>query len=129
MKTVRISFALIFSLCVFQLFAEKNTVPEPWIDSGFDIEVVNLPDYPIHRSIAPSFKGAVNPDYISIEVNFPVGEVMMQIMNADNQIVAEQKICFEGNVVKIGIDGLSQGEYKLVLDVNSTIYMGNFQIN
>lgn len=130
MKTFRITLILIFSLLVCQLFADDkgsgSTTQKP---KTIDIEVVCLPELPLPRTILPSFDGELYGDCISLEANFPVGTVVVQIVNAANQIVLEETVYFEGEAVRINTESLEQGEYQLLLKVGSTNYKGVFQID
>ena len=130
MKTFKIILIFIFSLLTCQLFADNkgsgSTTQKPKI---IDVTVINLPDYPLPRTIFPSFSGELYGDYISLEANFPVGAVAVQIVNADGQIVLEETVYFDGEAVHINTESLEQGEYQLLLKVGSTNYKGVFQID
>lgn len=130
MKAFKITLVFIFSFLACQLFADDKgsgtTTQKPVI---IDIEVINLPEYPLERTILPSFSGEVYGDYISLESNFPVGAVEVQILNAGNQVVVEETVYFDGNAVRISTEGLGQGEYQLVLKVGSVAYNGVFRID
>lgn len=130
MKAFKITLILIFSFLACQLFADDKgsgtTTQKP---STIDIKVINLPELPLPRTIIPSFSGEVYDDYISVEVDFPVGAVEVQIVNAGNQVVVEETVYFDGNAVRIGTEGLGQGEYRLVLKVGSVAYNGVFRID
>lgn len=130
MKAFKITLVLIFSFLACQLFADDKgsgtMTQKPVI---IDITVVCLPEYPLERTILSSFSGEVYGDYISLEANFPVGAVEVQILNAGNQVVVEETVYFDGNAVRISTEGLGQGEYRLVLKVGSMAYNGIFRID
>lgn len=130
MKTFKIILIFIFCFLTCQLFADDkgsgSTTQKP---KTIDIKVINLPEYPLERTILPSFSGELYVDYISLEANFPVGEVAVQIVNAANQIVWEETVYFEGEAVRIDMGSLVQGEYQLLLKVGSTNYKGVFQMD
>ena len=99
MKAFKITLILIFSLLACQLLAadkgsNTTTTQKPVI---IDITVVCLPDFPLPRTVLPSFNGEVYGDYISVEANFPVGAVAVQVVDGGNQVVVEETVYFEGD--------------------------------
>ncbi|MCX4291335.1 MAG: DUF3244 domain-containing protein [Odoribacter sp.] len=130
MKAFKITLILIFSLLACQLLAadkgSNTTTQKPVI---IDITVVYLPDFPLERTILPSFNGEVYGDYISVEADFPVGAVAVQVVDGGNQVVVEETVYFEGDAVRIHTEGLEQGEYQLVLELGSMTYKGLFRVN
>lgn len=131
MKAFKITLILIFSLLACQLLAadkgsNTTTTQKPVI---IDITVVCLPEYPLPRTILPSFNGEVYGDYISVEADFPVGAVAVQVVDGGNQVVVEETVYFEGDAVRIHTEGLEQGEYQLVLKLGSMTYKGLFRVN
>ena len=91
MKAFKITLILIFSLLACQLLAadkgSNTTTQKPVI---IDITVVYLPDFPLERTILPSFNGEVYGDYISVEADFPVGAVAVQVVDGGNQVVVAE---------------------------------------
>ena len=65
----------------------------------------------------------------SVEANFPVGAVAVQVVDGGNQVVVEETVYFEGDAVRIHTEGLEQGEYQLVLKLGSMTYKGLFRVN
>ncbi len=130
MKAFKITLILIFSLLACQLLAadkgSNTTTQKPVI---IDITVVYLPDFPLERTILPSFNGEVYGDYISVEADFPVGAVAVQVVDGGNQVVVAETVYFEGDAVRIHTEGLEQGEYQLVLKLGSMTYKGLFRVN
>ncbi len=130
MKAFKITLILIFSLLACQLLAadkgSNTTTQKPVI---IDITVVYLPDFPLERTILPSFNGEVYGDYISVEADFPVGAVAVQVVDGGNQVVVAETVYFEGDAVRIHTEGLEQGEYQLVLELGSMTYKGLFRVN
>lgn len=130
MKTFKITLIFIFSLLTCQLLADDKgsgtTTQKPKI---IDVTVINLPEYPLERTILPSFSGELYTDYISLEADFPVGAVAVLIVDAGNRIVTEETVYFDGNAVRIHTEGLEQGEYQLVLKVDAMTYKGAFRID
>lgn len=130
MKTFKITLIFIFCFLTCQLFADDkgsgSTTQKP---KTIDITVVYFPEFPLPRTILPSFDGELYGDCISLEANFPVGAVAVQIVNAANQIVWEETVYFEGESVRIDTGSLVQGEYQLLLKVGSTNYKGVFQVD
>ncbi len=130
MKAFKITLIFIFCFLTCQLFADDkgsgNTTQKPKI---IDVTVINLPDYPLPRTIVPSFSGELYGDCISLEADFPVGAVAVQIVDAGNQIVLEETVYFDGEPVRINTESLEQGEYQLVLKVDAMTYKGTFRID
>ncbi len=128
MKAFKIILIFIFCFLTCQLFADDKgtTTQKP---KTIDITVVYLPDYPLPRTIVPSFSGELYGDCISLEADFPVGAVALQIVDADNQIVLEETVYFDGETVRINTESLEPGEYQLVLKVDAMTYKGTFRID
>lgn len=130
MKTFKIILIFIFSLLTCQLLGdEKGSGTTTQKPKTIDIEVVCLPDYPLPRTILPSFSGELYDNYISLKADLPVGAVAVRIVNAGSQIISEETVYFNGEAVHISTEGLEQGEYQLILKFGSTNYKGVFQID
>lgn len=132
MKVFKISLFILFSLLTNQLLAADTGTTTLTTNKKIDIEVVRLPEYPLERTIAPYFEGKQNAESIAVEVIVPGGEAIVQIINENNEVVAERAVnTHEISAVTFDTTALPQGDYKIVLTLTSrsSVYEGVFYID
>lgn len=132
MKVFKISLFFIFSLLTYQLLAADTGTTTLTTNKKIDIKVVRLPEYPLERTIAPCFEGKQNAESVIVEVIVPGGEAVVQIINENNEVVAERAVnTYETSAVTFDTTALPQGEYKIVLTLTSRsfVYEGAFHID
>lgn len=135
MKVFKMSLLFIFSFLTFQLLAADkgtNTTIKTNKPTIIDITVVYIPEYPLPRTIAPYFEGKQNAESVVVEVIVPGDEAIAQIVNENNEVVAERAVnTYETSAVTFDTTALPQGEYKIVLTLTSrsSVYEGVFHID